>query len=166
MRFYIVGMLAVLSSGVAWFSSEQDSKPTAGGDLEALSWMAGSWEGTQGGVEIEEVWMAPKGGAMIGMHRDVAGGKMVGFEYLRIVTKGGKLAYLASPQGSAPTPFPLKEMSGKKVVFENPDHDFPQRIIYWLDKDGALNAKIEGDQGGKPAEMSWTWKRAGEAKSK
>lgn len=166
MRYFIAGIVALLSSTVALRISDQDAKSPAGNGIDALAWMAGSWEGKEGKVEVEEVWMAPKGGAMVGMHRDVSGGKMVGFEYLRIVTKAEKLTYLASPQGSAPTPFPLKEMSEKKVVFENPEHDFPQRIIYWLDKDGALHAKIEGDQGGKPAAMEWTWRRAAETKAK
>lgn len=166
MRFLVVGFVAALSSFVAWSPSGQDSKVSAPEGVEALAWLAGTWEGSMGKVDVEEVWMAPKGGAMIGMHRDVAGSKMVGFEYLRIVTKNGKLTYVASPQGGLPTSFPLKEMTEKKVVFENPEHDFPQRIIYWLEKDGALHAKIEGDQGGKPAEMEWTWRRPGEAKAK
>ena len=32
----------------------------------------------------------------------------------------------------------------RKVVFENPEHDFPQRIIYQLDDDGNLAGRIEG----------------------
>lgn len=54
------------------------------------------------------------------------------------------------------TPFPLKELSGARVVFENPTHVFPQRIIYW--KDGQhLRASIEGTANGKPASEEWRW---------
>ena len=43
-----------------------------------------------------------------------------------------------------------------RVVFENPTHDFPQRIIYW--KDGAdLRARIEGTQNGKEGSQEWRW---------
>src|SRR6266436_2543525 len=53
-------------------------------DVTSLAWMAGSWQGTAGGVEMEEHWLAPRGGEMLGLNRDVAGGRMVSFEFLRI----------------------------------------------------------------------------------
>jgi hypothetical protein len=42
-------------------------------------------------------------------------------------------------------------------VFSDPAHDFPKRILYWLDEAGALHARVEGD-----AAMAeeWTWTRA------
>ena len=50
----------------------------------------------------------------------------------------------------------MTEMSGEKVVFENPKHDFPVRITYWREgTDGMV--KIEGKDG-KVAE-SWVFKR-------
>ena len=48
----------------------------------------------------------------------------------------------------------------KRVVFENRQHDFPQRILYWLDPGGALHARIEGPQGGKTVSEEWVWTRA------
>jgi Protein of unknown function (DUF2442) len=36
----------------------------------------------------------------------------------------------------------------REVVFENLEHDFPQRVIYKLDGDGVLRASIEGLQKG------------------
>ena len=47
-----------------------------------------------------------------------------------------------------------------KAVFENPAHDFPQRILYWLDGAGALHARIEGPQDGKAVGEEWVWTRA------
>ena len=106
--------------------------------------MTGSWVGTSQGVEMEEHWTAPKGGSMIGMHRDVARGRTISFEFLRIEVQKEQIVYLSMPNGRSPaTPFPLKEVSGTRVVFENPAHDFPQRIIYWKDGNDLL-ARIEG----------------------
>lgn len=47
--------------------------------------------------------------------------------------------------------FSLKEISddGKKFVFENLGHDFPQRIIYHFKNESILDARIEGIAGGK-----------------
>ena len=128
--------------------------------LSDLAWMAGSWSGIENGVEMEELWQTPKGTSMLGLHRDTAKGRTVSFEFLRIEATAEAIIYWGSPEGRPATPFRLIELKGKRVVFENPEHDFPQRIIYWLDNDGSLRAKIEGTQGGKSSSMEWTWKRA------
>lgn len=129
-------------------------------DLTELAWLAGSWKGVQGGVEMEEFWQEPKGNTMLGLHRDVAAGRTVSFEFLRIEATADAITYWASPGGRPATPFRLVEQKGKRVVFENAKHDFPQRIIYWVSEDGALHAKIEGTMNGKPASDEWTWRRS------
>ena len=48
----------------------------------------------------------------------------------------------------------------RRAVFENKQHDFPQRILYWLDAEGAMHARIEGPQGGKTISLEWVWKKA------
>jgi hypothetical protein len=131
----------------------QTAKPT----LADLSWMAGSWSGTARGIEMEEHWTAPKGNSMIGMHRDVAKGRTALFEFLRIEQQGDQIVYLSMPNGRSPaTPFPVKEVSGTRVVFANPTHDFPQRIIYWKDGND-LRARIEGTINGKAGSEEWRW---------
>jgi hypothetical protein len=128
-------------------------------DVTSLAWMAGTWGGANGGVENEESWTKPRGGAMLGVHRDVRAGRMVGFEFLRIDSEKDGITYWASPGGRAATPFRLKESGPRRVVFENPAHDFPQRILYWLGDDGKLNARIEGTLQGKPGAEEWSWTR-------
>jgi Domain of unknown function (DUF6265) len=125
-----------------------------------LAWLEGRWTGSQGGIEMEEIWTSPSGGALVGMHKDVKGGKMVGFEFLRIDGGPEGLVYHASPNAAPATPFRLLELGDKRVVFFNETHDFPQRILYWLDATGAMHARIEGTDGGKPRAQEWTWKKA------
>jgi Domain of unknown function (DUF6265) len=86
---------------------------------------------------------------------------MVSFEFLRIeTTPTGGLVYLASPAGAPVTPFGMIDLSDRRVVFENKAHDFPQRILYWLDDAGALHARIEGTQGSKDLHEDWVWTKA------
>lgn len=129
--------------------------------LEALGWMAGHWSLERGDVTMEELWTPPKGGVMLGLHRDVRAGDRAFFEYLRIEQQPEGLVYLASPMGRPPTPFPLVAIEDGKVAFENPDHDYPQRIIYQIRDDGTLLARIEGLRDGKLATSEWTWRRSG-----
>jgi Domain of unknown function (DUF6265) len=130
-------------------------------DASRLAWLEGRWTGTQDGIASEEIWTSPAGGALIGMHKDVQGGRMVGFEYIRIEkTAAEGLVYVASPRGGATTRFKMVELSARRVVFANPGHDFPQRILYWLDERGALHARIEGRVQGVVRGQEWVWTRA------
>ena len=45
------------------------------------------------------------------------------------------------------------------MVFENPTHDFPQRVIYRLDDAGVLRARIEGLVAGKPRAEDFPMRR-------
>ena len=124
--------------------------------LEDIQWMVGHWAGTQNGVEMEELWTAPKGGVMLGLHRDVASGRPAFFEYLRIEERSDAVVYIASPRGEGATEFLLTSVDGETAVFENPDHDFPQRIIYRR-VDDRLIARVEGEVGGETKSREWEW---------
>jgi len=95
---------------------------------------------------------------MLGMHRDI--GSKTSFEFMRIEQAAdGSLVYQAQPAGRPATPFKLKSMSESRVEFENAEHDFPQRIIYWR-KGEQLCARVEGTLGGKPESEEWCWNRS------
>ncbi|HVS02327.1 MAG TPA: DUF6265 family protein, partial [Thermoanaerobaculia bacterium] len=133
-------MMLVLASTSAPAAASAPERPAA--TLADLAWMTGSWEGTSGEVRMEEHWTAPAGGLMVGMHRDVGEGRSF-FEFLRLEETAAGITYLASPRGRPATPFPLVEVGEQRAVFANPEHDFPQRIVYW--REGArLCARIEG----------------------
>jgi len=129
-------------------------------DAQRLGWMEGRWTGEKDGVSMEEYWTDSRGGAMLGLHRDVEGERIVSWEFLRIGSTSEGTFYFASPRSAPPTPFKLVELGQKRVVFENRQHDFPQRILYWLDPQGALHARIEGSQDGKTVSEEWVWTKA------
>jgi hypothetical protein len=130
--------------------------PVSATRLEQLSWLAGSWRGDTGRSRQEEHWTSPAGGLMLGLHRDLGPSGRASFEYLRIEQRADGLVYLASPGGREPTPFRLVEISSARAVFENPDHDFPKRIVYSREGE-VLTARAEGDGGNG---MQWRWNRA------
>jgi len=124
--------------------------------LPQLGWLAGTWAGNDRGKLNEEVWIAPSGGLMLGMHRDTAGGKATGFEFLRIEQDGEGLVYRAMPEGRPATDFRRVAQGGSCIVFENPAHDFPRRILYWREGT-ALHARIAGPRPATPASREWVW---------
>lgn len=123
-----------------------------------LSWLAGAWVGSRSsGSSIEERWSPPLGGAMLAVSRTVnTSGKMVAFEFLRIVERDGGLVYAAQPGGAKATEFVCTELSAKRAVFENPRHDYPKRIVYELSVEGGLNASIGYLKGGTPRRFEFT----------
>lgn len=131
---------------------------TAADDVARLSWLAGCWTDTNDGVTTEEHWTSPDGGEMVGMNKAVSEGRVAFFEFLRIAPQEGKLCYLASPRGGAVTAFCATTISEHRVVFENRQHDFPQRIVYER-LDGGLRARTEGTVDGKQRSESWEWGR-------
>ena len=149
----------VLLLGVAGLVAAQSIKPAVDATLADLSWMTGRWEGDAAGTSMEELWTDPRGGVMLGLHRDVSPAGRAIFEYLRIVEEEGGIAYMASPMGRPAIRFALVSAGASRAVFENPEHDFPRRITYWLGKDGKLHARVEGEEGGTPSAMEWAWSR-------
>ena len=125
---------------------------------EFPTFMAGSWSLSDGGVTVEEHWTDSRGNVMVGVNRTAKPDGSASFEFLRVETRDGKLAYVAMPGGKGETVFPLKALTASRVTFENLSHDFPQRIIYWRDKD-RLCARVEGDMGGKVGGEEWCWTR-------
>ena len=150
--------LSVMLLVAALVQAQGDSRSTTAPDISTLAWIAGSWSGVDRGMEMEELWMAPKGNVMLGLHRDVKAGRTVSFEFLRIEATAEGITYWASPKGKPATPFKLSEARENYAAFENPEHDFPKRIIYWI-ADGALHAKIEGPMNGKTVSQEWVWKK-------
>ncbi len=114
--------------------------------IDNLAWLSGHWATAPGRMQTDEHWTGVAGASLIGMSRTVAGGKTVFFEFLRIETRGDEIYYVAHPKARNPgTEFKLVRLSGSEAVFENPEHDFPKRIIYRKNEDGTLTARIEGD---------------------
>jgi len=129
--------------------------------FDSLKWLSGHWEGDAGDTHTEECWMEPLGGIMTGMNRSVKKSGGIFYEYLRIEKTHDGIVYIASPLGKSPAAFRLVSHEKGKVVFENLKHDYPQRIIYQLNADGTLKARIEGLVKGKPESCEWIWHKAG-----
>jgi hypothetical protein len=127
--------------------------------LADISWISGDWQTAPGGrAQIEEHWTTAAGGTMMGMSRTVAGEKTVEFEYLRIEQRADGIYYVAHPQARCPgTDFKLTKASATEAVFENPQHDFPKRVIYRKTADDSLTASIDGGEGKKA--MSFAFRR-------
>ena len=103
--------------------------------------------------------MRPRGGAMLGMSRTTRGDSVVEYEHLRIFERGGRTVYAAMPSGQSAAEFETATTGDSLVTFENPAHDFPQRIIYRRRGADSLVARIEGTRNGQPSGIDFPYRR-------
>lgn len=128
--------------------------------INDLAWLSGCWQGTDTSKIYREQWMKPAGRVMIGMSHTSVADTTREYEYLQIRQQAdGDIFYIAIPSGQKETSFKLIKFDGKEAVFENPEHDFPQRIIYHRENDSLLVACIEGTIKGKHRSVDFPLKR-------
>jgi hypothetical protein len=125
-----------------------------------LDWLAGCWSFERDGKRYEEVWLPPVKDGAIGMARTVRKGRTLSHEFTRLAAdKDGSIAYVATPSGQSEARFPLVKLEGTRAVFENPEHDFPSRVIYAYTAPDRLDARIEGLLKGKLVSENYPFRR-------
>jgi len=123
----------------------------------SLDWIAGHWCADLGGDTVEEIWLPPHGGVAVGLARTLTSDRTTGFEYFRIADLDGAQSFIAQPGGRPPTSFKRTAGGEHWIRFENPDHDFPQRIEYRREGD-ELNAEVAGPgENGEEAVISFIY---------
>ena len=123
----LLAMLLLASTGGAQTTSIAD-----------VAWLQGCWELRDGDRVVEERWMPPRERAACSA-RD---GRRAAAKWSRrdivLIERDGRLAYEAHPSGQPTATFMSRPIRGREVVFEDPTHDFPQRVGYREHKPGAV----------------------------
>jgi hypothetical protein len=131
-----------------------------GGPLESVRWLTACWEAASPTRRIVERWQT-SGAELKGDSRTIvaATGRESEGERLRIYAIADTLVYDAHPSGQARTEFKVVGARGDSVVFANPAHDFPQRIVYKKVGADSLIARIEGDRAGRRQPTTFSYRR-------
>ncbi|NJM53119.1 MAG: hypothetical protein HC846_06835 [Blastocatellia bacterium] len=99
-------------------------------NTEQLNFFAGTWK--REGRESYENWEKSGDSAFKGRAYKVADGKENLSETLEIKSIDGKIYYLATALNQnkgATIRFALTSSKDNEFVFENPEHDFPKKIV-------------------------------------
>ena len=131
--------------------------PLAGAEecrsLEAVKWFLGEWQTSPSRVVIREFWHRVSDATFEGesITKSVSNDEVVNYETLRLVSMSDSVFYIAKvTENELAVPFRLTRCAEGIAVFENPDHDAPQRLIYKLLESLATDApklevRLEGD---------------------
>ena len=145
----VAAILAVGSASTADTSS----------GIEQLAWLQGCWQSVSGDRVVEEQWTGPRAGSMLEVGRTVRGNTLIEYEFVIVRERGERLVYLAHPSGQPSAEFVSMIVSPNEVVFENAQHDFPQRVGYRR-QEADLTAWIEDTKDGQTRRIDFHYRRA------
>jgi hypothetical protein len=118
-------------------------------DDSIIKLFPGKWKLDTERAELYEEWNFINKTELTGKSYGIENGEQIIVEELCIKKIGNHWAYISVPKEQTITLFALTGFSGDMFIFENKEHDFPQRIIYEFYPDGKLIAAIEGNYDGK-----------------
>lgn len=146
--------LAVVVLGLAALVASAGAQKK-GDPLARFSFMAGCWRSADG--VNTEVWSTSQGGIFFGYATTTQNGQLAFFEQSRIDARPEAAIYFAQPNGQRPTEFVERPTTDGTIAFENPQHDYPQRIVYRPGKSKRdLAATISMLDGSRPTQYAWT----------
>jgi hypothetical protein len=121
-------------------------------DESILKLFPGKWKLNSDKTEFYEEWKMVDSTELLGKGYSIEAGEVIESETIYLKKFADTWAYVAIPKNQAITLFALNDFTQNKYIFENGEHDFPQRIVYEFKNDGTLNAIVEGKLDGE--EMS------------
>jgi len=127
--------------------------------IEDLNILAGKWKLENNNFTLIEEWKIINDTTLAGISYIVENGENNISEKLHILKLYNHTVYVAQPGNDLPTLFTLIYSENNKFVFENNEHDFPQRVIYHFTSDTTLNASIEGEENGEMKKKEISFKR-------
>lgn len=133
---YLLILIFIIMSKTAF------SQNTA--DMQKLLWIVDKWVSQSENSTSYEHWEKTNETLYTGGSETIKNGDTVFAEKLKIELIEGKVYYIADvAHNPAPVKFLLTEVNENSAIFENPEHDFPQKITY-INENGILHAVIEG----------------------
>lgn len=128
--------------------------------LAELHWLAGCWERARPTSRMVELWTPAVNNVMTGTSYSVTDTSQRELEQLRLFARGDTLVYEAHPSTQRMNEFMSTKISAQEIVFEDPEHDFPQRITYRRIGTDSLIAVTEGDRAGRAQPVTFAFRKA------
>jgi hypothetical protein len=131
-------------------------------DLKIAAWLIGTWENKTQKGSIYETWIKTNDKEFSGKSYIIKEKDTIVFENIRCVWEQDGLFYIPEVKNQnegLPVRFASKTISETQLVFENPQHDFPQLISYTKMSEDSLVAEISGTKNGQVRKQIFPMKR-------
>ena len=150
--FYLLALILIFCS---WITIDEST-------IKKAEWLLGIWESKTPRGSIYESWVKTGEHEFAGKSYVIQGEDTIVFETIRIIQEGENLIYIPKVKNQnegQPVRFPSTFTSKEKLVFENPEHDFPQVISYTRFGNDSLTAEISATKNGQEKKQSFQMKR-------
>jgi Domain of unknown function (DUF6265) len=144
-KITLLMLLAVVVSCQKKESVEKDK-------IKVADWLIGNWENKSPDGLLTENWKKVNDSTFSATSYFIKGKDTLHFEKIVLSQKGEKLTYSATVNGQnndKAIDFPSTSETATKLVFENPQHDYPQKITYTKGANNTLTAEVTGKLQGK-----------------
>ncbi|WP_300568109.1 DUF6265 family protein [Flavobacterium sp.] len=141
-------------------TTEESAKTFA--QIEKANWLVGEWGNTTKEGVLTETWIKQNDSTMTGQSFFIIGKDTVNSESIVLVQKEDHLLYVPTVKNqndSKPVEFNMISSTESQFVFENKQHDFPQKITYTKITADSLVAEISGIMDGKESKESYPMKK-------
>lgn len=152
MKFFISVLLAALCIAVSSCREHDDPmtrrppKIKSIAEVEQFAWLVGKWQRISKKnphrMTFEE-WQQVSTHRLTGRLFAVSNGDTTVLETLKLEKLDGNIIYEATVDHNAgPVAFTLVEFDARGIVFENRQHDFPNRIVYYPPATGKDSLRV------------------------
>lgn len=120
--------------------------------VENANWLIGRWENNSAEGNLSEFWAKANDSTLLGESYFVIKNDTVFGEKVELMQRGNDFIFearVAKQNDEKPVPFKLTKSSENELVWENPAHDFPNKIVYQKVGNDSLVAEIFGTKDGK-----------------
>lgn len=131
--------------------------------LASAGWLVGLWVYESPKGNIYESWKKLNDSLLVGRSYSIVGNDTITGEEISMVELNGEVNYIPTVKDQnegLPVKFKLTSISEGILVFENPAHDFPQRISYQSIAADSLVAEVSGPMNGTQKSQRFPMHRA------
>jgi hypothetical protein len=150
---------SILIIAIVVFGSCQNKSDKQFEKLEKMNWLIGQWENTTPEGYLTETWTKTNDSTFSGQTYFIINKKdTVHNESIMLMQVDDELIYRPTVKGQnndEAVDFKLTSEAENNFTFENPKHDYPQKIVYKKVNEKSLVATISGKQQGKPSTESY-----------
>ncbi len=162
-KFLLLPFTALVLTACAKKEDKTDeSIPEYALKLQKAEWLLGNWGNTTPEGRLVENWRKVNEVQFNGESYFIVKNDTVFAETVVLNQYDDKVAYtvtVPNQNDAKPVRFDLTSITDNEMVFENPEHDFPNKIVYTQVKPDSLVAIIYGTKKGSPASETFAMKR-------
>lgn len=160
--FYVL-LLCIATLSCKKEPTQVDTTPKKFAQLEKANWFLGNWENTTEEMTFKELWKQ-ENDSVFGAESFVTVQKdTVFYEKVQLMQRNDSLFYIVSVKDQnkeKPVSFYLTTATANQLVFENPTHDFPNKIEYNKIGTDSIRATIYGLKDGKEVSENFPMKKS------